>query len=1829
MQNIQQFMIVTEDTHSENQGLLVIGQNLRGTSNLREVAVSVASWHVDIVCFSEVRATAVAKLRSTLKEYTLFSSVGSATGSKLGSCIGLINELRHNVIAQLQAPEDLDGRLTGLLMQEKCGDKMLICSAYLPSALDGLPEWARQAAVKEFHARRHAAGDENEADRRPNVDAAATNPPVQESPKQNDSSLQTARMACKIYACILDWQEATGCQHVLVMGDINETYLEGDRLHRSEHGMRARSALISSCLIPHGYVDLYELHAAERIGDSRARFTFWSPDGKSASRIDVAFGLGLHSLVTDCEHMRKMSNILDHHPVAIRMSRHAFDNSLYFKMRFARKPRIRNWRQDDWQKFADRATRICQEDQTLMNSLSMLELREYGRAFSEGRAAIERCELRMVANIKQALSELAGWTRGQPFIDPEMRRLRSARKLLIAAKNIAQEMQRDECDDMKQRKAYWRRLRGRLKRAAKQGLLEVPNEAASVDQTLEKVVYALRETRKKIRQTATRSLTEMQQRHMQSSSMSRIQSIMVDRGSAPLLALLTDNKSLTSTPQQLITKLHDHYAGIFAKTGQDSLPQAIPVTLRVDENDEIEQETLIVNDDWKATFFAKKNCVAKDAYNGLMSAITVAEVCKKAFPTRIVAAGADGLSGGIIGKAVRLSPTLAKMVTVFFTACIRLSYMPEAGRFSEIVPIIKSSAKPASLDNLRPISLQSGLMKGLQKVLAVRLGDALVKNNILHQAQEGFLPRHGCHRAVEWLRNVWRSARRSKKSCLNIFYDISAAYDNARHVDIIQSLRRISLPESFIRYIKSGISENYSCVRTVFGVSERFPVLRSVRQGDPLAPLLFAILMDSLHTVLHEAEQGKNGFLLRLPHAGRAIEQRICSIGYADDIVIIARGHIPLLKMHRIVAAFCAIFGLKLNALKSVAIGVDQSARKLDLHIGYSANDSALCNDACDLERDPDASDSEIEDENSADGMQRNRGINAKQRKGQRRKKVGTLARGSELRAIDRSFALCNGNELAAHGPDFAVKYLGVPMSMDFNPHLAPTQLEKIINAHAAIATSHRLSFALCGLMQQQWTVNTIEHCVRFLSTSSSERHLQALQTRALRACGRLRNGRPIKEALHLLAGVSQIQNRRIAANLADFMLSANGDDAVARVVRHELLAEQSSQQVQFAMASLCQRATAAAKIISWEVRAKHTLVDEYVRLSRPIRLMRANGDGEIRTSSRKRKQATVSMALQHLMEMELQVFNEYPDPRKWGTVSKSVKIDGHIFELAFGGFAGLYKSAAGDRNPTSCNRRLKLFTDGAWIDIGHSADPATEPGKPIGAYGICVADDAFLHGYPQIADEDNQSVNLETQAKCHGFILHHGAVSGWHSSRAYAAELLAIVVAIACCPIDWHLEICSDSSSALEAIESFRQLSSVRRKFGESCHPFLFAVNWMMKQKRIHSGSVKFVKVASHTAGVEVDAVGNRMADMACGIRLRELRRIFPQYLDEQLATNERDDMILRWDDARYAAASLPFVFYQHTRHRHVLIEPVRSEVRMRERCALLRAWMQNANQSTYMRPKELPVMRSLLNSVRDSPFCSSFVILCLTDCVQWGSRSCLMDEQAALDPANEAESRPWNAQLCCRVCDDHHPMTFQAMMTTCQNARLLEARRALVLQLAESLGLDPPPESTSNDVIHALHTMFGKEIWPMAAIGCFGSDAVNQLIALRGSESADAARSIKQALPKAQLACAKCAFALYEVARQECDMAGPDGQPDPRDVAASTHSADESEWQMDDSDSCAEIRLTPPPLTMVIDESKYDPPQEGAAAEIAVDALAGVNARADCLSDAAASPGLDDWVM
>ena len=365
-----------------------------------------------------------------------------------------------------------------------------------------------------------------------------------------------------------------------------------------------------------------------------------------------------------------------------------------------------------------------------------------------------------------------------------------------------------------------------------------------------------------------------------------------------LYSVIDAKGELTTNAEELEQVMVDHFESVFAIPPLDHCPLLPP----------------------PPSMLFDKSSIMPEWYEGLMEEVTDGELLALVADVPLVsAAGQDEVSTGVWKLAITGSEVVRRHVATLFSSCLLTVTFPSAWKTSIIIPFVKDALKDRTMNNIRPISLQSCLGKLFSKLLAYRLGEILQRHPILNPAQRGFVLGGTTMKCIDELLDAWDWSRNTRGELYTLFYDIKQAYDSVQAHVLERAMNRLRLPKTFIKLIVSSLTGLSSCVRTVFGVTRIFAVLRSVRQGDPLAPLLFIILMDALHDglELNPFTQQRHGCTLSYPKG----DMEIPSLGYADDTAVITNSLEDLRIQNDWVQYFMRFNVLRLNPLKCELVG--------------------------------------------------------------------------------------------------------------------------------------------------------------------------------------------------------------------------------------------------------------------------------------------------------------------------------------------------------------------------------------------------------------------------------------------------------------------------------------------------------------------------------------------------------------------------------------------------------------------------------------------------------------------------------------------------------------------------------------------------------------------------------------------------------------------------------------------------------------------------------------------------------------------------------------------
>ena len=218
--------------------------------------------------------------------------------------------------------------------------------------------------------------------------------------------------------------------------------------------------------------------------------------------------------------------------------------------------------------------------------------------------------------------------------------------------------------------------------------------------------------------------------------------------------------------------------------------------------------------------------------------------------------------------------------------------------------------------DMRPITLLSEIGKITARILADRISTVLcAMPQLLNINQRAFLRNGDVAQCIAALLDVFedhlgkkRTEARASLYCVS--YDLSKAYDSVQEYSIRASLERFEFPPEIVDYVCSSLWGSKSRVRTRHGPSDTFDVLSSVRQGDPLAPLIFILVLDALHCGIQE-------ICYRDGHGVDLGGMPLASMGYADDTAIVADSENGIRVLHEWVRGFFGAHAFKINSKKT------------------------------------------------------------------------------------------------------------------------------------------------------------------------------------------------------------------------------------------------------------------------------------------------------------------------------------------------------------------------------------------------------------------------------------------------------------------------------------------------------------------------------------------------------------------------------------------------------------------------------------------------------------------------------------------------------------------------------------------------------------------------------------------------------------------------------------------------------------------------------------------------------------------------------------------------
>eukprot|EP00253_Pinus_taeda_P011936 PITA_11936 len=252
---------------------------------------------------------------------------------------------------------------------------------------------------------------------------------------------------------------------------------------------------------------------------------------------------------------------------------------------------------------------------------------------------------------------------------------------------------------------------------------------------------------------------------------------------------------------------------------------------------------------------------------------------------------------------------------------------------STFLALIPKENNPGTFDRYRPISLCNSSYKILAKLMANRIKPLLQK--LITPAQEGFVKgRHILENVIQ-VQEALHSIQLRREQGMLIKLDMCNTFDRVNRSFLYRVLSAFGFNQKFIDIIKACLEKIWIAPMINGRPANFFLASRGLRQGCPLSPFLYILMVDSLSRKLTmEKQKG------RIP--GIRIEKGIEPMNhalFADDSLLLGGASPRIASAFKsILQKFCSITGALVSEKKSAVYGWNtdqQTIRKIAEYLGY------------------------------------------------------------------------------------------------------------------------------------------------------------------------------------------------------------------------------------------------------------------------------------------------------------------------------------------------------------------------------------------------------------------------------------------------------------------------------------------------------------------------------------------------------------------------------------------------------------------------------------------------------------------------------------------------------------------------------------------------------------------------------------------------------------------------------------------------------------------------------------------------------------------------------
>ncbi len=223
-------------------------------------------------------------------------------------------------------------------------------------------------------------------------------------------------------------------------------------------------------------------------------------------------------------------------------------------------------------------------------------------------------------------------------------------------------------------------------------------------------------------------------------------------------------------------------------------------------------------------------------------------------------------------------------------------------KHSNIILLYKKG-DPHKIENFRPISIFSTVAKILSKIIEKRLRNTLTMQ--YSKEQVGF---QSSYSTIDHLHTISQRLEKSKEHEIEIhlaFIEFRKAFDALEHRFLFNALKNQGVEPHLIDIVKQ-LYTNIKARNLTDKKGNFFTLIRSVKQADPLSPLLFNCALEEICRTINCEGKGIS-----------INSENLRNLRFADDVTLTAKSEDELIELIKDLDKNDRIAGLEMNIGKT------------------------------------------------------------------------------------------------------------------------------------------------------------------------------------------------------------------------------------------------------------------------------------------------------------------------------------------------------------------------------------------------------------------------------------------------------------------------------------------------------------------------------------------------------------------------------------------------------------------------------------------------------------------------------------------------------------------------------------------------------------------------------------------------------------------------------------------------------------------------------------------------------------------------------------------------